>query len=112
MGGPIGWDDVPDADGDGLRTLMLGPNSQWKETMRVHVLHVDPAKRVFVFKPLNSPAGYAGTRSYARGPIKIPNTVPMTVPTTAPIENETATVDLRCSFMSFPIGRTAARAIE
>ncbi len=61
--------DVPDADGDGRRTLTLGKNDDWTEPMQIEVLSVFSPKRVVVFRPLNSPAGYAGSRSYAGSPI-------------------------------------------
>ena len=69
MGGPISWDDVPDADHDGKRTLVIKKHSPWEEDMRVEVLAVDAEMRSFAFVPLNSPKGYRGTRSYARGDI-------------------------------------------
>lgn len=69
MGGPISWDRVPDADGDGKKTLTIKAHGGWKEDMRVEVLTVDPVLRSFSFDPLNIPAGYGGTRSYAGGDI-------------------------------------------
>lgn len=69
MGGPISWEAVPDADGDGKKTLTIKAHGGWKEDMRVEVLTVDPVLRSFSFDPINSPAGYGGTRSYAGGSI-------------------------------------------
>lgn len=68
MGGPISWDRVPDANGDGKRTLILGPGD-WKGTMTAEVLDVMEDLRAFVFRPLAAPEGYAGSRSYAGAPI-------------------------------------------
>jgi hypothetical protein len=69
MGGPISWERVPDTDGDGKKTLTIKAHGVWKEDMRVEVLTVDPEMRSFSFNPLNVPAGYGGTRSYAGGEI-------------------------------------------
>ena len=37
--------------------------------MNAKVLRVVPELHTFIFRPLNSPKGYAGTRSYAQSPI-------------------------------------------
>ena len=69
MGGTISWDRVPDADGDGKRTLTIKSHGAWRDDMTVEVLNVDEALRAFAFVVLKAPEGYAGTRSYAGGEI-------------------------------------------
>jgi|GEM_PF-4081480 len=65
MGGPVDDTIVADTDGDGKRILILGTNDQWQEPMKVEVLRVEPTKRIVVFRSLNVPEGYAGSRSWA-----------------------------------------------